>query len=129
MTRVNVVPVQELTHPELSGEWKEISRLFSLVHARVAKGQRPTDIKSPNEYKLGSGHQLFFYTRLGYIVDRMFSLADEMLNRGYNPSLDMLFSIVDGARQDIPPEWFGNYTPTPEAIQLNIQRMIDNGTR
>lgn len=129
MTRVNVVPVPELTYSELSGEWKEISRLFNLVRARIAKGQCPADVKAPSEYKLGSGHQLFFYTRLGYIVDRMFSLADEMLNRGHNPNLDMLFSIVDSARQDMPPEWFGNYTPTPEVIQLNIQRMIDNGTR
>lgn len=129
MTRINVIPVSELTQPELAGEWKEISRIFNLVRGRIAKGQKPSDIKAPKDYVLGNGHQLFFYTRLGYIRDRMLELAEEMLNRGYNPDLHMLNDVLDAAELDIPQAWFGNYAPTSAAMQMNIQRMIDNGTR
>lgn len=129
MTRINVIPASELTKPELAGEWKEISRIFNLVRGRIANGQNPGDIKAPKDYVLGNGHQLFFYTRLGYIRDRMLELAEEMLDRGYNPDLQMLNDVLDAAELDIPQAWFGNYEPTHAAMQMNIQRMIDNGTR
>lgn len=129
MTRINVVPVAELTQPELAGDWKEIFRVFRLVEARVNKGQRPCDVKKPDVYTLGSGHVTFFYDKLGYIRNRIFRLAEEMLNRGYSPNLEMMNDVLDYAELHIPQEWWNDYNPTVEAVEMNIQRMIDNGTR
>lgn len=58
MTRVNCIPVQELTVKHLVAEYREIPRLFKL--ARILK---------PNEfvplYTLGAGHCKLFYDKLG----------------------------------------------------------------
>ena len=131
MTRLNVVPVSELTQPEIAGEWKEYPRLFTLVRNRAAKGHTPqTMIKEiPTSYTLGKGHVKFFYDKIAYAVQRYTDLCNEMLERGYNPNLEMFNDIIDSCESSIPSCWWNDYTPTPEAIALNIQRMIDNGTR
>lgn len=129
MTRINVVPVPELTLPELKGEYKEITRVFTLVKKRIAKGQSPSDIKQPDHYVLGKGHQVFFYTRIKYLVNRYTLLTERMLDLGYNVNLAMWNDITDDVELSIPGEWWNDYEPTQDAIALNLQRMIDNGTR
>lgn len=129
MTRINVVPASELNQKELGGEWKELPRTFTLIKARVAKGQLPCDIKAPSEYVLGKGHVMFFFTRVKYLVDRYTELCNEMLNRGYKPNLEMFNDIIDDVESCIPLAWWGDYIPTASAIDMNVQRMIDNGTR
>jgi hypothetical protein len=61
MTRVNCIPVHELTDKHAMAEYREIPRLFKLA--------RPCD-DAPTEYKMGAGHVKFFYDKLGYIWSR-----------------------------------------------------------
>jgi len=129
VTRINVLPVNELNQKEIGGEWKELPRVFTLIKKRIAKGQSPSDIKAPSEYTLGTGHVLFFYTRVKFLVDRYHALAEEMLQRGYSPNLEMFNDIIDDVELSIPREWWGDYIPTQEAIDMNIARMVENGTR
>lgn len=130
MTRINVVPVQDLTRQELLGEYKEITRPFNKVIARVNKGQSPSDVKGiPADYKMGQGHETFFFDKVQYLYDRYVSICGEMLERGYNVNLELFNDLCDKFQASIPREWWGDYVPTPEAIAINIERMIENGTR
>ena len=105
MTRINVVPPEELSGPHLVAEYRELPRVFGLVRARIKKGQTPKDCKIPPQYRLGSGHVTFFFNKLHYLENRQRRLIREMENRGYKPT----FTTVDIS--DIGPEWKNSYIP------------------
>lgn len=118
MTRINVVPVEELTREHLQGEYKEITRVFALARKAqfdVIKGKR----KLPEKYTLGTGHVLFFYDKLEFICNRYESLVSEMQKRGYSPNpiarADLLQGIHKGLCKD--------YQVTPEALEINRSRI------
>lgn len=123
MTRINVVPVQELTNKHLQGEYHEITRVFGLVRKAQERGINKYNIKQklsiPDEYTLGTGHVLFFYDKLQYILTRYTCLCIEMGRRGYNINPVGLHYLTDGLRQ----EWFGDYSPTEQAMYINRQRI------
>lgn len=119
MTRINLVPPQELSGPHLVAEYRELPRIFNLVRNRIKKGQTPKDCKIPSEYKLGPGHVTFFFNKLYFLAHRQKSLIKEMESRGYKPN----FKSVNIS--DIPPEWQNNYIPTKEALEINRQRIKD----
>lgn len=56
MTRINCVPVEELTDKHLLAEYRELPRIFNLARAVE---------DAPTEYVLGTGHMKFFYDKLG----------------------------------------------------------------
>lgn len=118
MTRINCVPVQELSGPHLVAEYRELPRVFALAQKAAARAA----LVQPGAYTLGKGHLLFFYTRLGYLTRRHAELIDEMKRRGYKPAFT-------GVRRedfpDIPDAYWGNWTPTAEALSLNRQRIKD----
>jgi len=125
MTRINVVPEQELSDQHLAGEYHEISRVFELVRKFQA-----TPRKLPIAYCLGAGHVIFFYDKLGYIARRYISLALEMryraFKRGRDSGIDMriVLEIVECAHDSIQDDhWWNDYTPTPEALALNRARI------
>lgn len=116
MTRINCVPVEELSGPHLVAEYRELPRVFALAQKAAARGS----FSQPNCYTLGKGHMLFFYTRLGYLARRHVALVNEMKRRNYKPS----FAGV--RREDfpaIPDHYWNDWTPTEEALSLNRQRI------
>lgn len=123
MTRINVVPVQELTSKHLVAEYREIVRVFALVRKAQSTGLTISNFhkmrKVPPDYTLGTGHVTFFYNKLGYVLKRYHSLIEEMRNREYNPN-----PISDSELQlNINSSWFGDYIPTRNAIEINRQRI------
>lgn len=125
MTRINLVPVGDLTPKHLSGEFHEISRVFNLVRSRVLKGHSPRDVKMPSSYTMGKGHVLFFFDKLKFISSRYKSLGRELLAR--NPSSSVDFQLIDNvvvqALEDIPSEWWNDYTPSPLSISISKNRI------
>ncbi|MCP8895343.1 pyrimidine dimer DNA glycosylase/endonuclease V [Shinella daejeonensis] len=121
MTRINCIPVSELSGPHLVAEYRELPRVFALVRAAIARGERPDDPRNPQEYRLGAGHVRFFYCRLGYLARRQVSLVQEMRARGYQPQYDNPLALLDG----LPSEWCQDWTPTPQAIALNRARIAE----
>lgn len=119
MTRINCIPAAELTGPHLVAEYRELPRIFGLVRKRVAKGQKPADIQIPESYRLGAGHVLFFYDKLGWLVARQRQLIEEMQNRQYEPQ----FTDPDQLLAGIPDCWRGDWTPTADALELNRTRI------
>lgn len=127
MTRINVVPEQDLQDKHLSGEYHEISRVFELVRKYL---QRGGSLSIPTHYVLGEGHVTFFYRRLQYIATRYVRLALEMRYRAYKRGKDsgvqmhVVLELIQCARDSIQDEkWWNDYEPTPEAIALNWQRL------
>lgn len=131
MTRVNVLPIASLEPKILSGEFHEITRVFGLVRKSVIAGRDVSDIDIKPEYLLGRGHVKFFYNKLEYVARRYLSLAFELRYRAIksgnksNCDLSLVLKVISEARKDIPEQWWGDYTPTPEAMEIN-QHRLDN---
>src|SRR6266403_974195 len=79
MTRINVgIAVSKLTDQHLLAEHREITRI-----PNVNKGKSITNT-IPKHFKLGKGHVMFFYDKIGYLYNRYIELYKECLNRGFN---------------------------------------------
>ncbi|MER1968518.1 pyrimidine dimer DNA glycosylase/endonuclease V [Castellaniella sp. GW247-6E4] len=116
MTRINCVPVEELSGPHLVAEYRELPRVFALAQKASTRGT----FSQPEAYTLGKGHVLFFYTRLGYLARRHAELITEMKKREYKP----MFPGV--CREDfpkIPDAYWNDWEPTIEALALNRARI------
>lgn len=120
MTRINCVPVAELSGPHLVAEYRELPRVFALARRAAARGAPA----QPPDYTLGKGHVIFFYTRLGYLARRHAELIGEMKRRGYRPRFE-------GMRReefpDVPDAWWNDWTPTESALAINRQRLAERG--
>lgn len=125
MTRINVVPVSELHQKHLGAEYREIIRVFALVRNMQKKYKTISEFiraeKVPMQYVLGTGHVKFFYNKLGYILKRYHQLTNEMVRRGYSPNPVPDSSLVD----EVDEKWFGEYTPTTIALEINCKRIQD----
>jgi deoxyribonuclease (pyrimidine dimer) len=122
VTRINVVPVDELTDNFLMAEYFELPRIFVLAKKHHDAGRVPADLDIPDTYRLGEGHMRFFYDKLRWLYQRHINLGIA----GHGRELDLR---VDPHTRIPNPLWFmgtiwyGNYQPTPEAIQLNWDRL------
>lgn len=119
MTRINLIPVSQLHNKHLVAEWHELPRVFRLAMKWYDKGGKIEDL--PTEYTLGKGHVKFFYDKFGYLFNRLNELSTEMVKRGYNPDIVLLYDIyMDYWTYN---ELWNDYTPTPKALELNRQRI------
>lgn len=120
MTRINLIPVEELHRLHLQGEMKEITRVFGLARKaqfEVIRGKR----KLPPEFVLGTGHVSFFYNKLKFIADRYEQLTKEMQRRGYKPNPIPREDLLKG----IDTRLHLDYIPTEAAVALSRQRIIE----
>lgn len=123
MTRINVVDPSLLSSKHLIAEYRELPRVFGLVAKAVARGEQPNDPRNPAHYVLGTGHVRFFYPRLGYLRDRFDAIVLELRARGVR----VAFGGIPDVAMFIPKEWHGSYSPTPEAVHANVERIIQRG--
>ena len=125
MTRINVVPVEELTNKHLMAEYHEITRIFRLVREAQNRGINKYNIdyrlSIPIEYTLGKGHVLFFYNKLRFILNRYKELQFELRSRNYNISPIDDSSLIEGIRM----EWLNDYIPTNDALDINRTRIFE----
>ena len=120
MTRINCVPVSELSRQHLVAEYRELPRVFNLARKAAARGHQSVD--APAHYTLGKGHMLFFYTRLKYLANRQQQLIEEMQQRGYQANFtDSLFEL----HADIPTYMWNDWQPDETALTINRQRILE----
>jgi deoxyribonuclease (pyrimidine dimer) len=117
MTRINCVPVGELSRQHLIAEYRELPRVFALAKKAFERGA----FNQPAQYTMGTGHVTFFYTRLGYLARRHAQLVAEMLRRGYKPAFT---GSLKEAHPDMPDEFWGEWDPTEEALAMNRKRIL-----
>ena len=122
MTRINCVPVQELSGPHLVAEYRELPRVFALAQKAAARGS----FTQPERYTLGKGHLLFFYTRLEYLAKRHRDLIEEMVHRGYRPNFS---GIHREDFPDIPESFWNDWSPDEEALRINRRRILERSRK
>jgi deoxyribonuclease (pyrimidine dimer) len=128
MTRINLVPVQELHDQHLFAEFREIKMVpKSLARSIAARGIEHVLANVPPAYVLGAGHVSFFYDKGDYLTTRYSRLRAELTHRNI---------ALESARQ-----WYSfrdlygdlkwdrrfqqDYTPTPEDLALVRARIAD----
>ncbi|MFZ7155253.1 pyrimidine dimer DNA glycosylase/endonuclease V [Avibacterium avium] len=112
MTRINVVPPQELCDQHLLAEHRELTRIPNAV----AKGKYNL-AGQPADYKLGEGHVRFFFNKLQFLKNRYDLLHQECKARG--------FKVQYFWPEDLPqdPSLWQDYQPTENALTLNRERI------
>lgn len=122
--RVNVLHPMFLCDQWLVAEYREVKMgpkalsksLFSL--AGVNK-KRISPV-----YKLNTGHTYFFYDKNGYLEKRLALLCEEMKKRGIQCNHEELIDDKYDYHQDtFNDEWWGDYEPTPDALNVNLERL------
>lgn len=113
MTRINVVPVEELCNQHLFAEFRELTRIPNMIVSGKAK---VVLTKIPKQYTLGTGHVTFFYNKLGWLRNRYKQLHQECLKRGYK--VTYIFPDTSAF-----PELENGYNVTPEALEINRERI------
>jgi len=112
MTRINVVPVEELCDQHLLAEHRELTRIPNAVaRGRFSLAGQPAD------YKLGEGHVRFFFDKLAFLKRRYTALHGECLARG--------FKVTNRWPDDLPAAgslWL-DYVPTMAALAANRERI------
>ena len=129
MTRINVIPVEELTDNFLLAEYFELPRMWPLIYRAIQKDDR----QIPEAYRLGSGHLRFFYNKFRWLDRRHAQLWAEGHRRALSlqkePGIEIFPSDIEELLKaaemmgDDVSFWFADYQPTAEAIQLNLDRL------
>lgn len=107
MTRINVIPVSELSDQHLIAEYHELPRVLK---------QDINIADAPEKYCLGKGHVKWARKHALYCLSRYMELLAEMEFRGFNPKYLADKELVDGF-------FFDCYEVMPEDIELNRQRI------
>ena len=119
MTRINIIPVKELCNKHLLAEWREMPRLIGSLNKSLNRKSKPFNLSEiPNQYVLGKGHVKFFYDKFRFLHKRHIELTNELLFRGFNLNTADS-SIFNG----VPSNFYNDYTPTSDAIELNKHRI------
>lgn len=115
MTRINVVPVEELSDQHLITEYRELPR--------VIKGKISV-ADAPAAYCLGAGHVKWARSHLKYLINRFGDLVNEMLYRGFNVNYYMsdLYNLADYMHAD--KDIWHDYDVTEGALRINKDRLI-----
>lgn len=137
MTRINVDDPATFADQHLMAECRELPRVFGLALAALERAisdvaranpdMHPDRVRAlaidrvrascPPAYTLGAGHVRFFYSRTGYLSRRQSAIIAECLRRGFNLTHRTAPPPVPGLDDD--------WTPTPEAIEINRARIAE----
>nr|AAD33358.1 pyrimidine dimer-specific glycosylase [Chlorella virus]AAD33363.1 pyrimidine dimer-specific glycosylase [Chlorella virus]AAD33365.1 pyrimidine dimer-specific glycosylase [Chlorella virus]AAD33375.1 pyrimidine dimer-specific glycosylase [Chlorella virus] len=122
MTRVNLVPVQELADQHLMAEFREL-KMIPKALARSLRTQSSEKIlkKIPSKFTLNTGHVLFFYDKGKYLQQRYNEIVVELVDRGYKINVDAKLD-PDNVMVD---EFYNDYTPTEDAFNIIRARIAE----
>lgn len=124
MTRINLVPPEELMDQHLFAEFREIKMVpKSLRRSIAARGRADVLRKVPAAYTLNTGHVSFFYDKGAYLRKRYEALKAELRRRGINFNEESPLD-PDGMYADYP-EFDNDYDPTPEALVIIRTRIAE----
>ena len=82
MTRINLVPPEELSDQHLIAEYREIFMVGSSLHRSLRSPNWEKTKKSiPKQFTLNKSHVKFFYDKGKYLSERYDELIKEMKRR------------------------------------------------
>lgn len=110
MTRINLIPVWELSDQHLIAEYRELPRVIKQI----------IDIKNaPIQYKLGAGHMKWASLHNVFCMKRYYELCKEMEYRGFKVS----FPAKDLEKYMITKRL--DYIPNENDIKISRDRIIE----
>ena len=119
MTRINIVPTEELADQHLVAEYREMFMVGSALQRSLKSPNWEKNKKTwPTKFTLNSGHVKFFYNKRLYLHKRYDELVSEMRRRGMKPDPTRKFK-----REQWPDELYLDWEPS-EAEQLIVRQRI-----
>jgi len=126
VTRINIVPVAELTNAHLAAEYRELPRVSNLAWKWQERlddqivhnvyRELSDNCHIPEQYTLGKGHVKFFYNKGAYLKNRFENeIVPELRKRGYSLSYTKYRMHPDGLNDD--------WMPDEEAMAINRARI------
>ena len=85
MTRINIIPVEELYDQHLIAEYREITMVPAALNRTLNSKNGLIKTKINNHYTLNKGHVYFFYNKGKYLYKRYNVIINEMKKRGFKP--------------------------------------------
>ena len=122
MTRINIIPVSELTDQHLIAEYREITMVPAALKRTLNSKLGFKKAKIPAKFTLNTGHVYFFYNKGLYLDKRYNELVEEMILRGFNPDVKRIFP-----KKVFPSELFNDWVPSikeQELVRVRIKEKI-----
>ena len=117
MTRINILPVEELTDQHLMAEYREIFMIGSALQiSRKSKNWDPKRI--PDKFTLNAGHVMFFYDKGKYLYKRYDQIRVELKKRNFNLDKSRHFKVTQ-----FPTEYYNDWVPTKEDQSIVLKRI------
>ena len=116
MTRINIIPPNELTDQHLVAEYKEIRQLVGGLQRTLNSKNGFQEKKVPEQFTLNEGHCYFFYDKGAYIHVRYNRVRSEMIDRGFEPKHK--FPL-----EKWPVELYGDWSPTKRDMDIVRERI------
>ena len=115
MTRINVIPVYELSDQHLLAEYRELPRVI----------KQKLDLKEVSErYHLGKGHMKWARRHWKFILNRYYDLFAEMIYRGFCPKYAP--AELEKYVIELSEEWaYADYIVDQDDIELNRKRILE----
>lgn len=116
MTRINLVPPEELCNQHLLAEYRELTR----IPTGVLTGRLRPAYPDITEFVLGPGHVKFFADKQAFLLKRYGALCQEMRHRHFqcNP-----LPFIDWTDKLAELGCWNDYAPTLHAIALSRERI------
>ena len=121
MTRINVIPVDELTDQHLVAEYREMLMVPASLKRSLGSKNGMDAKRIPKQYTLNTGHVYFFYDKGKFLKDRYDSLVNEMKKRGMKPDPERTFPTQVFKDNNLYNSW----KVTDRAVQINNERIIE----
>ena len=114
MTRINLVPPEELSDQHLVAEYREIFMVGSSLQRSLRSPNWEKTKKSiPKQFTLNKGHVKFFYDKGKYLSERYDVLIKEMKRRKMRPDPLRTFK-----KEQWPDELFNTWKPNDYDLKV-----------
>lgn len=119
MTRINIIPADELADQHLVAEYREMFMVGSALQRSIkSPNWKKNKLTWPKTFTLNSGHVKFFYDKGEYLHKRYVELVNEMIHRGMNPDPARTFK-----RFQWPDELYNDWTPSVSEQDIVRERI------
>ncbi len=118
MTRINIIPVSELTDQHLIAEYREITMVPAALNRTLNSKIGFQKEKVKKKFTLNSGHVYFFYDKGKYLNNRYKEIIDEMKKRGFSPDPNRKFP-----KEVFPKDLYNDWKPNKEDQKIIKKRL------
>lgn len=123
MTRINLVPPEELMDQHLIAEYREITMVpAALRRSLKSKPWSHVKTKIPKQFTLNAGHVSHFYDKLGYLIARFDDIHKEMVRRGFKSNATRFVDSLDQIPEELQCLGY-EWQPTEADLSLIRERI------